>query len=128
MYAGSPLTGLGEPTGVHLRFRIPENTAPDSATVFIRSANGRAWRFVGQGLEHGADDAAFIEFGDDLVYGRALLGALADGQDLTVSVERYDSVGGATQFASANLRARDALLAQARRKFEAADPTMCKAG
>jgi hypothetical protein len=126
-YEGSTLTSLGEPTGVHFSFRIPEKTAADSATLFVKSANGRNWRFVGQGLERGADDAAYVEFGEDLVYGRALLGALADGQNLTVSVERYDAASGGTLFESADLRARDALLAQARRKFEAADPTMCKA-
>jgi len=125
-YKNSALTGLGEPTGVHFSFRIPEKTAPESATLFVKSANGRTWRFVAQGLERGSDTIAYVEFGDDLVYGRAVLGALADGQDLSVAVERYDAVSASTLFASADLRARDALLAQARRKFEASDPTMCK--
>jgi len=125
-YQNGALTGLGEPTGVHFSFRIPEKTAADSATLFVKSAKGRTWRFVAQGLERGSDTVAYVEFSDDLVYGRALLGALADGQDLSVAVERYDAVSAGVQFASADLRARDALLAQARRKFEAADPTMCQ--
>jgi hypothetical protein len=125
-YQNGALTGLGEPTGVHFSFRIPEKTAADGATLFVKSANGRTWRFVAQGLERGSDTVAYVEFGDDLVYGRALLGALADGQDLSVAVERYDAVSASTVFAAADLRARDALLVQARRKFEAADPTMCQ--
>jgi len=125
-YQGSTLEALGEPSGVHILFPIEPRSAANSATLAITSPNGRTWRFVGQALEPGTDDTAYVEFGESLVYGRALLGAIADGQDLTIAVERYDRVGAGTKFGLSNLRARDALLAQAKRKFENADPAMCK--
>ncbi len=125
-YEGSTLTALGEPSGVHIRFPIEENATADSGTIVVTSPNGRTWRFVGQALERGSNDRAYVEFGENLVYGRALLGAISTGQDLTISVDRYDRIGNGARFASANLRARDALLALAKRKFDAADPESCR--
>ena len=125
-YEGSTLAAFGEPSGVHIRFPIEENSTPDSGTIVVASPNGRTWRFVGQALERGSNDTAYVEFRDTLVYGRALLGAIATGQDLTISVERYDRIGSGARFATANLRARDALLALAKRKFDAADPESCR--
>jgi hypothetical protein len=125
-FQGSSLAALGEPSGVHIRFPIEPRQPPESTTLNIRTQNGRYWRFVGQAVEQGAPDAAYVEFGQDLAYGRAMLSAIADGQTLTISVEHYDRTVGSTTFGTTALRARDVLLAQARRKFETADPAMCK--
>jgi hypothetical protein len=125
-FQGSSLAALGEPSGVYIRFPIEPRTPPESTTLNIRTANGRYWRFVGQAVERDAPDAAYVEFGQDLAYGRALLSAISDGQPVTISVEHYDRTVGSTVFGTAALRARDVLLAQAKRKFETADPAMCK--
>jgi hypothetical protein len=124
-YKGGTLDALGEPSAVMIRFPVEENGRAENTTLNIKIPNGRNWRFAGQGLVKGAEDLAYVTFGDDLIYGRALLGAIADGQTLTISLERYDGVAGSATIGTANLRARDVLLAQAKRKFEAADPASC---
>jgi hypothetical protein len=123
-FQGATLAGLGEPSGVLVRFPLDADDLPDGVTLNIQSRNGRQWRFKGQGRDPGGD-TGYVAFGQDLVYGRALLGAIADGQEISISVERYDRIVGSTAFNLENLRARDALLVQARRKFEGADPAMC---
>jgi hypothetical protein len=124
-YRNATLSALGEPTGVMIRFPVEENGRAENTTLNIKIASGRNWRFAGQGLDKRAEDIAFVSFGDDLVYGRALLGAIADGQTLTISLERYNQVMASATLGNANLRARDALLAQAKRRFETAIPGTC---
>ena len=118
------LDTIGEPTGVLIRFPLDANDPPDGVALAVTSQNGRAWRFTGQVKDPGGE-SGHVEFDDKLVYGRALLGAIADGQRLTISAQRYDRTVATTLFGLEDLRARDALLAQARRKFEAADPSVC---
>jgi hypothetical protein len=118
------LESLGEPSGVLIRFPLAADDLPEGIALNIQGQNGRQWRFKGQ-VRDPQGDSGYVSFGQDLVYGRALLGAIADGQGLTISAERYDRVVASTTFGLANLRARDALLVQARRRFEAADPAMC---
>jgi hypothetical protein len=121
------LDNIGEPRGVLIRFPLEANDLPEGIAVNVQSGNGRTWRFTGQTRDEGGE-TGHIEFDDKLVYGRALLGAIADGQRLTISAQRYDRTVGATMFGLENLRARDALLAQAKRKFDAADPSVCTRG
>lgn len=123
-FPGDALAGLGEPSGLLMRFPLAASDPPDGVTLAIQSHNGRQWRFKGQTRDRDAE-SGYVAFDQSLVYGRALLGAIADGQGLTISAERYDRIMGSTTFGLENLRARDALLVQARRKLEAADPAMC---
>lgn len=123
-YQGSTLAGLGEPSGLLIRFPLDTDDLPDGVTLSIQSQNGRQWRFKGQGRDP-SGDTGYVAFDEDLVYGRALLGAVADGQRITISAERYDRVVGSTAFSLEDLRARDALVVQARRRFEAAGPADC---
>jgi hypothetical protein len=125
-YQGSSLTSLGEPSGVYIRFPMEAGAPPESTILNVRTQTGRYWRFVGQAHERGSQDYGYVEFGADLAYGRALLSAIADGLLLTISVDHYDRTGGVTTFGTAAQRPRDVLLDQARRKFEAGDPAMCK--
>jgi hypothetical protein len=125
-FQGSSLDALGEPSGVYIRFPLEANTPPESTTLNIHTQNGRYWRFAGQAVEKDSAEIGYVEFGEDLAYGRALLSAIADGQPVTISVEHYDRTIGNTLFGTSALRARDVLLAQAKRKFETADPEMCK--
>jgi hypothetical protein len=126
IYQGSSLTGFSEPSGVYLRFPMEAGTPPESTILNVRTQTGRYWRFVGQGHERGPEDFGFVQFGAELAYGRALLSAIADGLPLSISVDHYDRSLGNTVFGTAAQHARDALLEQARRKFEAGDPAMCK--
>jgi hypothetical protein len=125
-FAGT-FDNIGEPAGVLIRFPLDANDPPDGVALNITSQNGRAWRFTGQAKDPGGE-TGHVEFDEKLVYGRALLGAIAAGQRLTISAQRYDRIVGTTLFSLEDQRARDALLAQARRKFETADPTVCKRG
>jgi hypothetical protein len=125
-FQGSSMMSLGEPSGVYIRFPMEAGAPPESTIINVRTQTGRYWRFVGQAHEKGSEDYGYVQFGADLAYGRALLSAIADGLPLSISVDHYDRTGGATAFGTASQRARDVLLDQARRKFEAGDPTMCK--
>ena len=127
-YQNAAPAGLGEPSGLYIRFPIEPHTPPDSTVLDIRSANGRNWRFPGQAVEQGPGDTAFVEFNEDLAYGRALLGAIADGQTVSISVQHYDRAVGSVTFGTASQRPRDLLVAQARRKFETGDPASCQGG
>ncbi len=126
-YDKAVATGLGEPSGLYVRFPIEPNTPPEGTILDIR-ANGRNWRFPGQGVEQGRSDTGFIEFGEDLAYGRALLSAIADGQLLSISVQHYDRAVGAVTFGTASQRPRDLLVTQAWRKLETADAAACQGG
>jgi hypothetical protein len=125
-YQGSSLTSLGEPSGVYIRFPLEASAPAENTILNIRAQNGRYWRFVGQAHERGSEDYGYVEFGPDLAYGRALLSAIADGLPLSISVDHYDRTVGSTTFGTAAQHARDVLLDQARRRFEAGDPAMCK--
>ncbi|MEI9890448.1 MAG: hypothetical protein WDN45_07425 [Caulobacteraceae bacterium] len=50
----SAMTGTGEPTGLYIRFPIEAQEPPDTVTLNVRAANGRYWRFTGQGPRTGS--------------------------------------------------------------------------
>jgi hypothetical protein len=124
-YHPDTLTELNEPYGVLIEYALAAKAAAPSSAVIVRDQKGRVWRFTGKAAENKTDDVADVEFGTEFPYGRALLGAIADGQPLTMSVERDGLVVSTTQFGSGAIRARDLLLAEARKKFQAADPMFC---
>ena len=123
-----PLDNIGEPDGVLMRFPLDPNDPPDTVALVVTSTNGRQWRFTGQVRDPGGDATGHVEFDDKLVYGRALLGAIADGQKLSIVAERYDRTLATTLFSMDNQRARDVLVAQAKRRIESGDPTACPKG
>lgn len=127
-YHPDTLTELNEPAGVLIEYALAAKAAAPSSAVIVHDQKGRVWRFSGKAAENKAEDVADVEFGPEFPYGRALLGAVTDGQPLTMSVERDGLVVSTTQFGSNAMRARDLLFAEARKKFQAADPQFCRNG
>jgi hypothetical protein len=125
IYPAGPLTSLGEPSGLIIRFHTEADLAPDSTNLIVKSQNGRIWRFNGKMIEFGKDGAAAVKFDQDWTYGRGLLGAIADNQPLSMSVEQDTKVVGSETFALSNIDARDRLLAQARAALESSAPESC---
>jgi hypothetical protein len=125
VYPPGPLTRLGEPSGLMIGFQIQPNLPTDSAMLIVKAQNGRSWRFNGAMIEFGKDSQATVKFEQDWAYGRGLLGAIADSQPLSMSVEQAGKPVAGESFALGNIDARDRLLAQARAQVESAEPGGC---
>jgi hypothetical protein len=125
-YGDGALAHMDEPSAVLIRFRTPGERA-DSLSVVVKGRGGRAWRFDGDSIVTDPNSQAHVSFGLDWPYGRGVLAAIADGQPLSISVEQDGQVTASSAFGLDNIDARDTLLAQARARFKALDPSGCGA-
>jgi hypothetical protein len=125
IYPAEGLTRMDEPNGVLIRFRTQSNRGTDMLSVVVTTRGGRAWRFDPPTVVSDSSESAHVAFGLDWPYGRGMLSAIADNQPLTVSVEQDGQTLASDSFALSNIGARDALLAQARGKFQALDAAVC---
>lgn len=125
-YGDGGLAHMDEPKSVLIRFRTSGARA-DSLSVSVKARGGRAWRFDSSSIVADPDNQAHITFGLDWPYGRGVIAAAAEGQPLSVSVEQDGQVLASSAFGLDNIDARDTLLAQARARFQAADPAFCVA-
>jgi hypothetical protein len=118
-YPPASLARFAEPSGVVILFQPKDQANPETLSVQVKTRNGRAWRFSGPAIAFSKDEAR-IAFGQEWPYGRGLLGAIADGQDLTMAVQENDQTLNQESFSLGNIDARDTLLAQARARFTGA--------
>jgi hypothetical protein len=125
VYPPGTLVRLGEPSGLIVGFQTQPNLPTDGVMLIVKTQNGRSWRFTGKMIEFGKDGEARVKFDQDFAYGRGLLGAIADSQSLSMSVEQDNQVIASQSFVLTNIDARDRLLAQARAEVEGTQPGSC---
>ncbi len=116
-YSGDSLTALGVPRGMHIELTPRAAYARPATVAVVATPDGHRWP-----LEDSEGDYALARGSPD---GQSLLSAVADGQRFTVTIERDGKALTTAIFNQVDTAARAALLARARRKIEASDPTVC---
>ena len=125
-YRGAGAQRMAEPSEVFIGFKLKADLSPDATTVSVRAPGGRSWLFSGQAIKFGRDGQAEVSFGPDWPYGRGLMAAIANNLSLQVQVQQDGRTISSESFALNNIDGRDTLLAQARTRYAAGNPILCK--
>jgi hypothetical protein len=133
-YAGATLQDMGnEPSGGHIRFRISPPATADDTRVVLGLPDGQTFLLQGDDLHYGQDYGSDDESRPvmDVAFGPRdgawpkIRSVLMERGRLEVKLMRHGELMAETVFDFSNLKARNALLAQARRKLAASDPQVC---
>lgn len=127
-YWGSSLEQFGPPSGGHIRAHLREATQ-SGLSFEITSSHGEHWTLSGSDIEYGSDEAggpaADIMLDRNSPAGKQVLNAVTRGDELTIVVRRHGATIATSTFRTADVGARNALLARAAAMIRSHNPAAC---